>query len=57
MIIERIEVTTARQHRRKAMKIAVSPERPNRLFDTDAELASLSLTLEPNGESDQWGNN
>jgi hypothetical protein len=30
--------------------------RPNRLFDTDAELASFSLTLEPNGESDQWGN-
>ncbi len=28
---------------------------PNRLFDADAELASFSLTLEPNGESDQWG--
>jgi hypothetical protein len=26
----------------------------NRSFDTDTELASLSLTLLPNGESGQW---
>lgn len=29
--------------------------RPNRLVDTDTELASFSLTLEPNGESDKLG--
>lgn len=29
--------------------------RSNRSFDTDTELASFSLTLEPNADSDQWG--
>lgn len=27
---------------------------PNSFFDTDAELASLSLTFLPDGESGQW---
>jgi hypothetical protein len=30
--------------------------RPNRLVETDTELASFSLTLLPNGESGQWQN-